>query len=323
MQLKMKLKRKKDIGGTSSTRSFSLSGKKGMSMAFIVGVIITLAAFILLAFAIKGFMTTASAKEAEMVCASSVSIRAAATLGIAGKEIRVTPVLCKTIDREITGDREEIKRQFANHMAKCWEMFGEGRYEQNIFDSFSIFGGEKRCFMCYTLIVEESDNFKKGDSISAEEFKDFLMDNEHPKLKGWSYLRYFQEHGGDGAVLGIFSKDRAGKEIGITPNHAYAVGYKVHADKCVWCEKLLGIGSLAAGVGALFLAVPTGGASLAAVAAVVGGGATAIAAGTQMIDEEFFSGIDIDTIYVVDMNNEQLNQLLSQVCEKVEEDIAE
>ncbi len=304
MQLKMKIK-----------------GKKA-NMAFIVGVVITLVAFILLAVAFKGFITEASAKEAETTCATSVAIRAAATLGVAGNEIRVTPVLCKTIDDEITGDKKEIMRKLADKMVKCWEMFGEGRYKQNIFDSFAIFGGSRRCFMCYSIIIEESDDFPKGSSISSEEFKDFLSDNDHPKLKGWSYLKYFQEHGGKGAVLGLFSKDSAGKEIGIAPNHAYAIGYKVHAGKCEWCEGLLGIGTLTAGVGALFLAIPTGGASLAAVAAVAGGGATAAAAGTQMMDEKFFSEIDIDTIYIVDMNNEQLNQLMSQTCEKIEEDIA-
>lgn len=286
------------------------SNKKAMTMNTIVWIIIIIAGFMIIAMVIRNFMTEASAEEAERVCAGSVSVRAAATLGIKGGEIRATPLLCKTIDKEITGDREEIKRQFADHMAKCWEMFGEGIYAKSIFDNLAVFGGKKRCFMCYTLIVEESDEWE-GGGISANEFKDFLMNEYHPKIKNMTYLEYFQSHGGKGAVLGVLS------DAGIAPKHAYAIGYKAHKDKCSWC-KYIAIGG--AGAAVVILAVSTGG--LGAIAAVAAG-TTATVAGATMIGEEFFSEVNIDTIYFVDMNNEQLKQLFANTCEKVEEDIAE
>jgi len=290
--------------------------KKSMSFNFLVSAIIVLVAFVIISGILTTFVLKSNDKEAEKACQSSVALRAATALSIGdGAEIRSVPILCKTIDKKIQGTKDEVKRQFADNMVKCWEMFGEGKYDKNIFDNLAVFGGSNRCFMCYTLMVDESSDFKKGDKITADEFKDYLINTEHPKLKGVTYLNYFQSTGGRGQVLGILSND------GITPGNSYAVGYKAKATKCSWCE-YIAVGSAGATVvGLVILAIPTGGLSLTAVSLVVAGGATSIATGSKTIDQEFFSEVNIDTIYFVDMNNKQLQTLFENSCEKVEDDV--
>src|SRR3989338_11616131 len=131
--------------------------KKAMSAGFLVAVIIVILSFMLIAGTIAGFFADAEEKEAEQLCQSSVSLRATAaiSLGKGAIEARLSPLLCKTIEKEISGDRNEVQKIIADKMAKCWDMFGAGVYKTSTFENSNLFGHENNCFVCYVIPVEK------------------------------------------------------------------------------------------------------------------------------------------------------------------------
>lgn len=272
--------------------------KKGMSASFLVGIIITLAAFMIIAIAIKGFMEKAEPKEAEMACQGSVALRAAAAIG-GEVEVKLAPVLCKTIDKKIEGDKEEIKRQLADLMARCWWMFNAGR-TQDLFANIPGLGGKNKGFVCYTAIVEENKDFKEGDSI--KDFDEFLRETDHPKLKDVTYLKYFQyEGGGPGRVLMFLPNGE------IKPDHAFEIAFiEKRGEANAWMGKLLtGAGAVAGATGIIVLAIGTGG--LGVIALTVGGIAAAVT-GASISFDELFKERDVSTIMLLDMENQNIRE---------------
>ncbi len=201
-----------------------MKSKKGDAAAFIVGTMITLIAFFLIAGMLVRFTAKTSDKEAELLCQNSIALRARSALQIgklAGIEVKLVPPLCRTIDKKVSGSREQILRQIADKMATCWWMFGEGRYE-DLLSSFGTKGllkvlsyedsGPNQCFNCYTILVGEDEI--KGGPINADEINEFLLKNKYFRAN-ISYLEYIQSHGGPGRV--VFTAPQ------IFPNQAYTI----------------------------------------------------------------------------------------------------
>jgi hypothetical protein len=198
----------------------NINSKKGMSMAFIVGVVITLVAFVLIAPLAAKFVGE-DEKKAEMLCQTSINLRASSMISVGGSILKTelkSPILCKTIDYEIEGDKRKLMSQIAEKMARCWWMFNEGRYEEIVKSSdihllkgvFGLKGND--CFVCYAIFIDE-DKIENG-MITKNELKDFLIDTKHPKID-MSYLNYFQSYGGSGKV-GILESE-------ILPKHVYGI----------------------------------------------------------------------------------------------------
>lgn len=177
--------------------------KRGLAAGQLVIIILVLVAFVLIAGTVSRFIAKAEPKEAEILCQNSINMRAMSTVNIGSADVRLVPPMCKTIDVEITGNREEIKDQLAYLMARCWWMFGEGRYEElfeNDFDSLTkVLALDKTgndCFLCYTAVIDQS-NIEGGD-IPAQEMYSYLIEKDHRQIKGTSYLDYIQSYGGPG-----------------------------------------------------------------------------------------------------------------------------
>ena len=105
--------------------------KKG-SFSFLAGVIILLIGAFAVISVITVFMLKASDKEVENLCRDSILIRAKTTLNVEGKEFKATPPLCNTINKKVSGKQEEVKKTFSDLAARCWWMWGEGKYEEII-----------------------------------------------------------------------------------------------------------------------------------------------------------------------------------------------
>ncbi len=188
-----------------------------MAIDMIVKMIIVIVAFMLIAMTVKRCYSGADEKEAGQLCYNSIGLRAAASTS--GGSVQLVPVLCKTIDHDVEGDREEIKQQLANDMARCWWMFHEGRYEGIIndehFDFSNMLGFERNsngCFICYSNIIQEEE-IPDSNHISKREMERYLIENEY-QLKGVKYIDYFQTYGGPGAVS---------IHTDIEPRSAYAI----------------------------------------------------------------------------------------------------
>ncbi|MBT6773926.1 hypothetical protein HOA91_01005 [Candidatus Woesearchaeota archaeon] len=199
-----------------------LKYKKGITAGTLVIIISVIAAFIIIASVIVGFMGKVETKEAELLCKTSIDARAASTMQVGSADVALAPVLCKTQDKEITGNREEIKSQLAYMMARCWWMFGEGRYEENLGDpdvirkTFGVPAGENKCFLCYTTIIDETEI--EGGTVGAREMYEYIQETDHRDIKGLKYLDYFQSYGGPGKVM-------VGEDI--KAENAYGVVYLV------------------------------------------------------------------------------------------------
>ncbi len=284
-------------------------GKKAIGMDFIVGIIIVLISFAVIAPIASKYVGEDEGK-AESLCKSSVATRASTSISIGDdQEVRTVPVLCKTIDKRIKGDKKEVMKQIADKMVKCWEMFGTGLYDKNIFENLVIMGGKKSCFMCYTMTIDEIENNEK---ITPKEFEKFLREEYHPKIKGQKYLEYIQSYGGKGQVVGLLPKE------GIVSNSVYAIAYKAKQAECKNCGYMTLGGAATAGAGVLMVAY---GPKLTGLSLVAAGGYTALKGGETILNEMFSSEIEIDAIYLVDYTSKELKELFIKSCNEIEKDI--
>ncbi len=213
-------------------RGIKLS-KKGMTANFLVSIIITLVAFLLLSATIVKFMSGQDEKGKENACHTSIALRAQTVFNLNPEKnndkfdlikakIKVIPPVCETIDKEVKGKREKVKQVVADKIARCWWMFGEGRYEETLHGSSiqllpDIFGFEElenKCFNCYTILVDK-EAMKNEPPISGEEMIDYLNTKKHPQVKDKTYLEYIQSYGGPGRV--VFSAPY------IIPGEAYSI----------------------------------------------------------------------------------------------------
>ncbi|MBT4805168.1 hypothetical protein HON71_03275 [Candidatus Woesearchaeota archaeon] len=270
-----------------------LKSKKGITAGTLVVIISVIAAFIIIASVIFGFMSKTEVKEAELLCKTSIDLRATTAVQAGGTNVALAPVLCKTQDKEIIGNREEIKSQLAYMMARCWWMFGEGRHEENLENPgvfqqmLGLTSNDNKCFLCYTATIDQ--NKIEGDTISMEEMLNYVIEKDHKDIKGLKYLDYFQSYGGPGMVV---------LTNPIEAEHSYGIVYmaknKEGNSGALWKTALAG----AVVSGVVLCSVVTLGACAAVV--VVG----AAAGGGYATYNDYFTGAerDLSTITLGELN---------------------
>ena len=217
-------------------------GKKG-EMTFIVATILVLLSMFMIGLTIERFLSRTTDLEAELLCQTSIAQRAKTAVNVGetdGFELKLAPPLCKTIDKEISGSREQILKEVSDKMARCWWMFGEGKYDE-ILDKFSTKGylkvmsfeglGQNNCFNCYTILVAQDEI--PGGPIEAPEINDYLRTKTYAKV-GKTYLDYIQGYGGPGSV--VFTVPE------ILPNHGYTISMlpKNYEQSAFWTGAFFG-----------------------------------------------------------------------------------
>lgn len=288
--------------------------KKAMTAGFLVTLIITLLSFVLIAGTIMRFYADTDDVEAELLCKNSVAFRAATALKVAEAEAKLAPVMCRTVDKEISGDQEYVQKYLADKMVRCWWMFNEGRYKESVFENIDIFGGDNKCFTCYTITIKEDKEFKEENAgISADDFANFLATTDYEKYDG-KYLDYIQSAGGPGIVRGLITEE------GIKPGKVFAISYKAKASECTACEELIGGGVVAGGLTLVAAAltstitIPT----IAILSIAMGASATATGVGIgSIIDQYLFRDLSFDEIVLVDMSDRKIWEQFASRCEMV------
>ncbi len=253
-----------------------------MEAGFLVAIIITIASFMLIGGVVMRFMSSAEDKEAEILCHDSILMRAQSVVNVdapgVDAEIKLIPPMCKTIDKKIKGNREELKRQIADKMARCWWMFGEGRYEEILHgsdvDVIYDFGETKnKCFNCYMLMIAQ-DKIEGNPVIKGGEMTEFLSTEKYAKTNT-TYLQYIQEQGGPGKV--VFTAPA------IIPRQAYAISMMPkNKDKSEFWE---GVTEFAIG-GAIVIGVAAGAVCIVSTAGICTAGVGllgAVATGTTTV----------------------------------------
>lgn len=255
--------------------------KKALAAGTLVTIILVIVSFLLIAGTIGRFLAKMDDNQAETLCQDSIALRARTIININKEltsedwihgQLKMVPPLCKTIDKKISGEREEIMQQVADKMVRCWQMFGEGQYDEILHNSrfglwlYNLDETENKCFLCYTQLIEEED----FAPIKSEELLQFLAETDYPKAKDIKYIDYIQHHGGPGRVMILDN---------IEPRKAYGISFlaknkdKVEASWLGAMEKI-GAGVVIIGLAKAALATTVGAACLASVvcAVAVGGG---------------------------------------------------
>lgn len=223
-------------------------------------------------------------------------MRAMSTVNIGSADVRLVPPMCKTIEVEITGNREEIKDQLAYLMARCWWMFGEGRYEElfeNDFDGLTkvlaVDKVDNDCFLCYTAVIDQKNI--DGGVIPVKEMFDYLIEKDHRQIKGLSYMDYIQSYGGPGlpAVLdGIGGRESYGVVFMSKNKKMEGDGWLAWTGTAVF-GVLVTAGAIAC-VASVACGVGVGIASVSAIAVATGTTAAATYAAWHQFKAEYYGG---------------------------------
>ncbi len=282
-----------------------------LTMSVIVKIIILIAGTALVLVAIRGFWLELGEKDTEIICEQSVNIKSRSAINIGSlEEVKFTPLLCQTQDKELKGDKEEVMKELAKLTARCWKMFAQGRTEA-IFQNVPGIVGNNQGFVCYTALLRD---IADADYITGREFVEFLGEKEHPNYAG-SYLDYIQKSGGPGRLLMLLRADKDNR-----PLFREGIGYEIaYIEKNVegknnWLAPVLAGGGLAtAGVGVAMLAVG-GPVTIVAGVGVIGAGAIASTVGTKEVLERegvlekdqldnIFRETDVSTIVIADVSD--------------------
>ena len=227
-----------------------IKSKKGLGMEFIITTSLVLISFFLIAGLFGRFTSKTSDLEAELLCQNSITQRARTALNVDWdvggvslfrSQVKSIPTICRTIDKKVSGTKEQILRQVADNMARCWWMFGEGRYE-DILDSADaslfpeVFGlddfGPNQCFNCYAILVDQEEI--DGGSITGEELDEYLSKNIYAKVNK-TYSDYIQGYKGPGRIIITVPE--------IQPRQAYAISMmpKKQGESTFWTKVLLSV----------------------------------------------------------------------------------
>lgn len=291
--------------------------KKGIAISTLTYVIIALVGFFAISMDIGNVMMGASSKEAEVLCHQSIIMRMKTSIS----GVKTTPFYCKTISKEVSGTKEEVMKEMADSMARCWWMFGEGRYIK-VFETFNLLGLGSRCFNCYAVKIDEIEGEDK--KIGYNEFRRFLMSEDYED--GRSYIDYIQQGGGPGYP--IIAATLEGKDLYMFEEKAvYGVAYfdrtsEKEEEEIAGFLKKAGFTTAAVGATAvgIALALPSGGTSLMALGALAAGGG--LAAGGIGTAKELKQGL-VSDLFNLDKNKDiyyaavavgPLNNFLGREC---------
>ena len=162
--------------------AFSLN-KKSLAPAFLAVILLSLAAFLIILSFVPQFLHKAEANTAEGICALSVKARDLSYTEIRDPKFGLklgsvaTPLACKTVDKYVPGNKEalkeEVEREIATLLARCWQQFGEGLVK-DVFKKGDQFS--KNCFVCYTLSLGETPTFKE---LKSADLLNYMFNNPY------------------------------------------------------------------------------------------------------------------------------------------------
>ena len=161
---------------------FFYQNKKSMVKSYIAGILLISVGFLLVLWVINQSMGKAEEKTAESICRGSVALREKSyrdiQFGVKLKGI-ATPLLCKTLSKYLPEDKEaskeQVQKEIADLMVKCWNQFGEGLIQDVFKEGSNIY--KKNCFVCYTASLRETSKF--NGEINGEEFRKYLFDTPY------------------------------------------------------------------------------------------------------------------------------------------------
>lgn len=152
-----------------------------------LGKLIVLAAFLVIVISI-GIVIFNDLSGAGPVTFDDIACKVSVPISVVIRDVlKITSVdpLCpvEVVDEPLIGEADEVMRQVANYMTRCWWLYGEGE-----FDDLGKTTGDET-FTCYV--------FEMGEDIDLEVFIKYLkthrkgrvLDSNDLKDSDWNYLQ--------------------------------------------------------------------------------------------------------------------------------------
>ncbi len=181
----------------------SYQNRKAVARSFLILILTAILSLTIIIYAVNQFFARADQVVDEQACRASILTRVKSNLKVLDVvEFNPFPIVCKTQEKTLEGDREQVMMQISDLSARCWWMFLNGEYG-NIFNKKSLFS-DNMCFICYTFNIK--DNI---EPITGEELFEYMDDNYYITKAGEkgepegvvTYLDYIQRWKGEGIVL--------------------------------------------------------------------------------------------------------------------------
>ncbi len=161
-----------------------------------VTVIIIIGFGIIATFIAKPFIPYFKEEADDETCRTSVLLRSNVIAKLLPAKL---PLRCQTSKEQIsTTDEAEIKKKFADELASCWNMLGEGKV-----DFFSVTYGDwgpepaTRCVICTVLEFDENVRQRVNEVKGFGEY----LEKTKLKEKGVTYIEYLTNT--NGAKFGV------------------------------------------------------------------------------------------------------------------------
>ena len=270
--------------------------KKAIAINVLISIMISVLFLFMVGSAIKNLDTNKEEKELEVRCKTSIDNRARTAIGVNEDSdlsvlkatIKSSPVLCETIKKKLKGDDSKVLREISEKLARCWWMFGEGKYEEILHGTdvsflpllFDHAEMKNSCFDCYNLMID-SNNV----DITPPDLTRYIYETSMLNFN-MTYLEYIQTWNGPGKVVFLAPE-------GIKSENAYTISFAAknkEEDNGVW--KIVG----AVG-GAVVLGLVTGGTGWVALAGAATMSAIGVS-GVRDLKAALMTERDVSTIYL-------------------------
>lgn len=153
--------------------------KKAIAFSTLIKIIIIVVSAVAIILITPTLLDRAETSTAETVCRASLMAREKTAVhlpyvsSVTG-DIQITPLLCKTIDKEIPkkkdAKKEAVMKEFADSMARCWWQFGNGLIDDVFKEGNPT---TNNCFICYDIKTKKTSDFK--EKIDGREFLEYLV----------------------------------------------------------------------------------------------------------------------------------------------------
>ncbi|NQU18519.1 MAG: hypothetical protein HQ564_10720, partial [Candidatus Saganbacteria bacterium] len=160
-------------------------GRKGMVPSFLGLLIIALIGGMVVLSSVFVIITKLKPKTLETICYDSVVARSKFQIGVSvgplTPALKPMMLLCRMVEKEVGGSKEEVLKEIADSLARCWWMFNEGKTNCVL---ESVQGREDcffECFKCYDIFVDEI-KLAKDEKIDIADLKYYLANEKYKKF---------------------------------------------------------------------------------------------------------------------------------------------
>ena len=223
-------------------------------VSFLTRIIIIVVSMIAITSILYAFFSSATSdSKVDIACKESYANRASMAKSLGGDWVSLKikpPITCKTNDVIIPDtEKTQVQKKIAQEMVNCWDIYGRGKYEDDITDQgayLDVFGLSEShsCIICKVIKLDGLNN-----NINSVDFSNYLYDNIGTNTGDMTYLKFIQESGGPGRIIMPVRDDRGTL---FRNNEAYAIVYSPLSKKSSNTLLSLGAGG-ALGVGLYFL----------------------------------------------------------------------